>query len=189
MALSPAEMGEAMIRNLKNRTGKTLDQWVRVAKKSRLTEPNALRRWLKAEHGLGMTTCWIVAGAALTKPGDKPPTDRELLAAQYKGDKAALRPIYDRLVRQVKKLGSDVRVSVRKTQTTFARKHTFAIAKAPTKTRIHLGPRLPDVKSRKRRATTTAFSDNATYCVALTNSRYVYVELEKWFKAAFDAHA
>ena len=35
-----------------------------------------------------------------------------------------------------------VNVGVRKTQTTFARTHTFAIAKAPTMTRVDLGLRL-----------------------------------------------
>ena len=72
MALSPKGMGEAVIRNLQNRTGKTLDQWVRVAKRSRLTDPKELRRWLKAEHGLGQTTCWIIADAVLSKPGGGP---------------------------------------------------------------------------------------------------------------------
>ena len=89
----------------------------------------------------------------------------------------------------MKKLGANVNANALETRTTFARKHTFAIAKAPTKTRIHLGPRLPDVKSGKRRATTTAFSDNATHCVALTKSGDVDVQLEKWLKAAFDARA
>ena len=136
-----------------------------------------------------MTTCYVVADAALRKPGDKPPTDSALLAAQFKGDKAALRPIYDRLVRQMKTLGSDVCVKVRKTQTTFARKHTFAIAKAPTKTRIDLGLRLPGIKPTKRLTASTAFSDNATHCVALTKLGDVDAQLEKWLQAAFDARA
>ena len=110
-------------------------------------------------------------------------------AAQFNGDEAALRPIYHRLVRQVKTFGSDVNVNVRKTQTTFARKHTFAIAKAPTKTHIHLGPRLPGVKATKRLTATTAFSDNATHCVILTKSGDVDVQLEKWLKVAYKARA
>ena len=69
---------------------------------------------------------------------------------------------------------------VRKTR--FARERTFAIAKAPTKTRIDLGLRLPGVKPTKRLAATTAFSDNATHCVILTKSGDVDVQLEKWLK-------
>lgn len=187
MALSPTGMGEAVIRNLQSRTGKNLGQWVRLAKRSRLTESKGLRKWLKTEHGLGGTTCSIIADATLRKPGDVPPTESEMLDTQFKGDKAALRAVYERLVRAVKKLGIDVRVGVRKTQTTFARKHTFAIAKAPTRTRIDLGLRLPGTRPTKRLQSTTAFSDNATHCVALTAPRDVDDQLGKWLKAAYVA--
>ena len=50
MALSPSGMGDAVIRNLRNRTGRNLEQWVKVARRSRLTDPKELRKWLKAEH-------------------------------------------------------------------------------------------------------------------------------------------
>ena len=110
-----------------------------------------------------------------------------MLDAQFNGGKAALRPAYDRLIRAVKKLDSDVNVGVRKTQTTFARKHPFAIAKAPTKTRIDLGLRLPCTRPTKRLQSTTAFSDNATHCVALTAARDVDDQLKKWLKAAYTA--
>lgn len=188
MTLSPEGMGEAVVRNLKTRTGKSLDQWVVVAKTSRLTDVKELRKWLKSEHGLGMTTCWIVADAALGT-GITRSSDSELLGAQFKGEKAAFRPVYDRLVRTVKKLGTDVRVGVRKTQTTFARKHTFAIAKAPTKTRIDLGLRLPGVKPTKRLQASTAFSDNATHRVTLSTPAEVDDQLRKWLVAAYKARA
>ena len=187
MALSPSGMGDAVIRNLRNRTGRNLEQWVKVARRSRLTDPKELRKWLKAEHGLGGTTCWIIADATLCKPGDVTPTESEMLDAQFKADKAVLRPVYERLVRAVKKLGTDASVGVRKTQTTFARKHTFAIAKAPTKTRIDLGLRLPGIKPTKRLKITTAFSDNATHCVILTTPGDVDDQLKKWLKAAYAA--
>lgn len=189
MALSPTGMSEAVIRNLQGRTGKNLEQWVRVAKKSRLTEPKELRKWLKTEHGLGGTTCWVIANATLRRPGDVPPSESEVLDAQFRGEKGALRPAYDRLVREVRKLGIDVNVGVRKTQTTFARKHTFAIAKAPTETRIDLGLRLPGVRPTKRLERTTAFSDNATHCVRLSKPSDVDRQLVKWLKAAYDARA
>lgn len=187
MALSPSGMLEAVIRNLQNRTGKNLKQWVQVAKKSRLTDPKELRKWLKIEHGLGGTTCMIIADATLRKPGDIAPTESEMLDKQFKGDKIALRPVYERLIHAMKKLGKDVNIGVRKTQTTLARNHTFAIAKAPTKSRINLGLRLPGVKPTKRLCKTTAFSDNATHCVALNDQGDIDDQLKKWLKAAYVA--
>ena len=185
MSLSPDGMGQAVIRNLRNRTGKSLDQWVRVAKQSTLTEPQALRMWLKTEYGLGGTTGGIISDATLGKP--EPLSDSAMLDAQFRGERAAIRPAYDRLVLEVNKLGSDVSVGIRKTQTTFARTYSFAIAKAPTRTRIDLGLRLPGVKRTKRLEATTAFSDNATHCVALTSPEDVDAQLLRWLKAAYDA--
>ena len=144
-----------------------------------------LRKWLKAEHGLGGTTCMIIADATLGA-GEKL-SEPQLLDAQFGGDKAALRPVYARLVREVKKLGKDVHVAVRKTQTTFSRGATFAIAKAPTRTRIDLGLRLPGVKPTRRLETTKAFSDNATHCVRLTAPGDVDRQLENWLEAAYEA--
>jgi hypothetical protein len=185
MALSPEGMHDAVIRNLGNRTGKTLEQWVRLASKTRLTEQEDLRRWLKEEHGLGSSTCYIIADATLGAPGGKRPTGSELLDAQYASGKDHLRPVYDRLVREIRKIGTDVTIGVRKTQTTFARRHTFAIAKAPTRTRIDLGLRLPGVRPTRRLKATTAFSDNATHCVELTAPGKVDAELGRWLRAAY----
>ena len=90
-----------------------------------------LRKWLKSRHGLGRTTCMVIADATLGDPDKKPPSASELIAAQYRGDRAALRPAYDRLLREVKRLGRDVSIGVRKTQTTVSRGACFAILKAP----------------------------------------------------------
>ncbi len=187
MAMSPEKMMESVARNLKERTGKTLGQWVRVAKRSGLKEAKELRRWLKSEHGLGQTTCFVVCHATLEELGVATPGDDELLEAQFKGDKAALRPTYDRLVQAVKRLGKDVTVGVRKTQTTFARDHTFAIAKAPTRARILLGLRLPGTKPTRRLQASTTFSDNASHAVELTKPGDVDDALKRWLKAAYAA--
>jgi len=189
MAMSPDGMRDAILRNLRKRTGKNLEQWVRVAGKRNLASARELRSWLKTEHGLGSTTCGLIADATFGVLRRAPLPDSELLASQYRGDRAALRPTYDRLVREVRALGCDVRIGVRKTQTTFARRHTFAIAKAPTRTRIDLGLRLPGVKPTRRLTATTAFSENATHCVRLLAPQDVDGPLKKWLRAAYDARA
>ena len=53
MALGPKEMGEAIIRNLKDKTSRDLDQWIEVVRQSPLTKKRAVMRMLKERHGLG----------------------------------------------------------------------------------------------------------------------------------------
>ena len=53
MGLSPGEMNAAMIRNLPDKTGRSLDQWLEVLRESGLTEKKALKAHLKETHGVG----------------------------------------------------------------------------------------------------------------------------------------
>ena len=52
MAKSPEEQAATMIANLKANTGKTLEQWVAIAKKSGEEKHGGVVKHLKAEHGL-----------------------------------------------------------------------------------------------------------------------------------------
>src|SRR6202012_4520750 len=61
----------------------------------------------------------------------------------FAGGKAQLRPIFDLLMAEVRKLGADVRVCPCKTIVPFYRNHVFAQANPATKTRIDLGFALP----------------------------------------------
>ncbi len=50
MAKSPEEMKLAMIAGLKERTGKTLDEWLRILRSSGLTKHKEFVNLLKASH-------------------------------------------------------------------------------------------------------------------------------------------
>jgi len=53
MGLSPQEMEAAIIRNLADKTGKSLDEWMEVLRTSNLTEKKALMAVLKETNGVG----------------------------------------------------------------------------------------------------------------------------------------
>jgi len=52
MAKSPVEMAAAMIANLKEKTGKTLKQWLPIVKATKLEKHGQIVKFLKTEHGL-----------------------------------------------------------------------------------------------------------------------------------------
>ena len=81
MALSPEGMREAVVRNLKSRTRKDLEQWIRVARRSRLTDPN-----LKPTRRLEATKAFsdnATHSVALTDAGDMDGQLRRWLKAAY----------------------------------------------------------------------------------------------------------
>src|SRR5262245_22891516 len=70
MAKSPEEMIESMIANFKENTGKTLDQWIVIARALKLDKHGAIVKQLKADHGIGHGYANLVAQRTLQ--GDAP---------------------------------------------------------------------------------------------------------------------
>jgi len=53
MTLSPKEMVKAIIKNLPEKTGKSLDQWIKVLAKKKIATKKEQMVFLKETHGLG----------------------------------------------------------------------------------------------------------------------------------------
>jgi hypothetical protein len=138
---SPDHMMAAVTKTMKERTGRTLEEWVDVVQVSGLDplDQNSVRRWLKAEHGVLQNSQWAIADAAARAAGWVEPTLEEYIDQQYTGPKAQLRPIFDRIRSIVESFGDDVRVEGRSTYTPFVRRR-----RAPS-------PFVPFPKHRSRR--------------------------------------
>tara|TARA_B100001179_G_C18555374_1_gene388020 strand:+ start:116 stop:313 length:198 start_codon:yes stop_codon:yes gene_type:complete len=51
--MKPEEMEAAMIRNLPEKTGKSLEEWCEVLRESGLTEKRDMKKHLKEDHSVG----------------------------------------------------------------------------------------------------------------------------------------
>ena len=51
--MKPEEMEAAMIRNLSEKTGKSLEEWCAVLRASGLTEKRDMKKHLKEDYGVG----------------------------------------------------------------------------------------------------------------------------------------
>ena len=146
MAKTPDEMMGAVSASLAARTGRTLDEWVALVQASGIDplDQNAVRRWLRAEHGVPQNSQWAIADAAARAAGWVRPSTAEYIDGQYTGAKAALRPIYDALAAAAGELGGDVTVEGRGSYTPFVRGRQFAAVAAATNDRVDLGLRFTD---------------------------------------------
>ena len=91
------EATQNMIRNLEEKTGKSFAEWQQIARGSKLAKHGEIVKFLKSDHGLTHGYANLVAHEALQSAASHFEED-DLIAAQYAGAKAALRPIYDALV-------------------------------------------------------------------------------------------
>ncbi len=141
MSVAPKQAIESMIANLKAKTGKSLEQWTKIAKSSGQEKHGAIVKFLKGEHALTHGYANLVAQRTLGASDDT----SDLVAAQYAGARAALKPIHDALVAAAKRLGRDVEVSPKKTCVSLRRERQFALIQPATNTRIDLGLKLDDL--------------------------------------------
>ncbi len=143
MAPTPDDMMSAVSASLATRTGRSLDEWVALVQASGVDplDQNAVRRWLRSEHGVPQNSQWAIADATARAAGWERPSVAEYLGSQYSGAKAALRPIYDALATAIGELGDDVTVEGRGTYTPFVRGRQFAAVAPAAKDRVDLGLR------------------------------------------------
>lgn len=125
--------------------------------------------------------------SAMRFRGGQVSTDQEMVAAQYSGKKAALRPIYEHLVKAAQSFVPDVELAPRKTYVGLQRGKMFAVIKARTATRVDLGMKLKDPVSDDRLVATPGFgSGSITHKVALTGVEQIDKQVIQWLKEAYD---
>lgn len=185
MAKSPADAEASMIENLKEKTGKSLEQWVKIAAASKKAKHGEIVAHLKGE-GLTHGYANLVAHSLLkSAASDADPDD--LVAAQYAGAKAALRPIYDALVAAMRKFGSDVELAPKKAYVSVRRAKQFAIVQPSTATRLDLGINLKGAAPQGRLEASGSFNAMVSHRVRLESPGDVDKSVTGWLKQAYDA--
>jgi hypothetical protein len=190
---------QAIINNLPKTTGKALDEWMALVKKSGPAGEKERREWLKKNYKLGGTTAWMIVDRVEGKGDDDTDPEAYLKSAvrfvetMYAGPKAALRPIHDALIALGKSLGDDVKVCPCQTIVPFYRQHVFAQIKPTTRTRIDFGLALKGAKKKppKRLLDTggLAKGDRITHRIEITSLADIDAEVKEWLKIAYDLEA
>lgn len=186
MAKTPEEMKAAMIAGLKDKTGKSLEEWLRILKASGLARHKEMVTLLKSTHGVTHGFANMIALQALGSDSHTAGETDGLIDAQYTGAKAALRPIYDTILAVVRKFGSDIVVSPKKAYISLRRGKQFAIVQPSTSTRLDVGLILRDVEPGKRLEASGSFNAMMSHRVRISKPAEVDKELIGWLKKAYD---
>jgi hypothetical protein len=190
-------MVQKWIAELPEKTGKSLDEWIRLVQKSGPPDEKDCREWLKTKHKMGTNSAWWIAERASGKGAEDSDPETYLKNAvvyveeMFAGSKSGLRPIYDKLLELGLKLGKDVAACPCKTIVPLYRKHVFAQIKPATRTRIELGFALQDMKATGRLIDTGGFAkkDRITHRIPITSLEEIDAEVKKWLKEAYDRDA
>jgi hypothetical protein len=186
------------VAELKQKTGRDLDEWCKLIRKEAPKDLAARREWLKTKHKIGTNTAWWLAERADGQPTwDESPEAYLAIAPKYvdemfAGPKADLRPIADALMRMAKEVAADIKFCPCQTIIPFYREHVVAQIKPSTRTRIDFGLSLgPDVPFTSRLKDTGGIKkkDRITHKVEVTKLDDIDRDLRKWLRAAYDRDA
>lgn len=186
MAKSPEEMKAAMIAGLKDKTGKSLAEWLRILKARGLAKHKEMVGFLKTDHGVTHGYANMIALQALGSDSHTADQTDDLVDAQYAGAKAALRPIYDALLATVQKFGSDVTASPKKAYVSLRRSKQFAIVQPSTSSRVDIGLILPGTDAEGRLEAAGSFNAMMTHRVRVGKPSEVDKELLGWLRKAYE---
>ena len=186
-------MYQSSLAGLKQKTDRTLKEWITFVNKEGPATEKERRAWLKEKHGLGMNYAWWIAEQSLGKGDDGSPETylknaEAYVEKMYSGTKEALRPIFDELLVLGRSMGPDVKVCPCQTIVPLYRNHVFAQIKPTTRTRIDLGLALKDTKVPKRLIDTggLAKKDRITHRIEITSPKDIDAEVKKWLKTAYE---
>jgi hypothetical protein len=181
------------IATLKERTGRTLEEWMKFIKNEGPKSEEERRTWLKATQKMGTNNAhWFAARSVGKGAEDEDPEAYLQMAEQWVEamfeKKPLLRPLYEAALKWGLSLGKDVKVCPCQTMVPFYRKNQFAKLTASTKTRLDLGLCLRGVPFSKRLTDTggTAKKDRITHNIAISSLDDLDPELKKWWKKAYE---
>ena len=190
-------MADSVFAAMKQKTGRSRDEWLRLAKKDGPPDQKQRIAWLKREHGLGTNYATWIAQCSLGKNEVASDAAEYLNHAQdyvekmFSGPKAHLRLIYDEVLTFAKTLGPDIRVSPCTTIVPIYRNHVIAQVKPTTRTRIDLGLALRDTKTPKRLINTGGFEkkDRISHRIELATVQDFDDEARRWMRKAYEMDA
>lgn len=187
-------MTQNWVATLREKTGRSLDEWLRFIQESGPETEKERRDWLKNEHKLGTNSAWWLAERSVGKGEEADDPEAYLAQAlvyvdeMFAGGKAPLRPLYEELLALGLSLGPDVKACPCQTIVPLYRKHVFAQIKPTTKTRIDLGFALGDTAATGRLVDTDK-KNRITHRIPITSLAEIDNEVRHWLKMAYDMDA
>ena len=186
MAKRPEDSLAEMIASLKQKTGRSLEEWLELIRPTGLAKHGQIVKFLKEEHGVshGYANQIALRSTSASAPqseGGNP------LDEIYAGPKAALRPIHDALMAKINAFGPDVDVAPKKGYLSVRRSKQFAIIQPSTATRVDVGIQLKGVEPAGRLEASGSFNAMLTHRVRVSDVAEVDDELVGWLRQAYEA--
>lgn len=180
----PKNQAETQLRNIEESTGMTLSEFAEAIAAAGVERHGEMVTHLKTEFDLGHGNANLIAARVREMAAGGPASDDALIAAQYSGAKAHLRPIMEQLVEHARDFGTDVEVVAQKTGVSLRRKKQFGLVQVPSSKRVQIGLNLGSTPASDRVTETSGMCSHRIDVASLAD---VDEELIAWLHQAYEA--
>jgi predicted transport protein len=174
----------AMIENLKEKTGHSLEEWKVLITKKKFAKHGEIVKFLKEEHGVTHGYASEIALKVLASDADSATDTDDLIDNQYKG-KEHLKPYYDKLVAEIQKFGGEFEIAPKKAYVSLKRKKQFITLNPASKTRFEIGFNLKGVEP-KGKLEAEKPNGICSHKINLADIAEIDKEVIDWIRMAFD---
>jgi hypothetical protein len=185
------------VEDLPRRTGRSLEEWLALLESSGPAGEADRTEWLRRIHGLTTSAaCWLAersVGKGLEKSDPQVYLEAApgYVDAMYSGAKAALRPLHERLIRRIQRLGPEVKICPCQGAVLIYRHRLIAQISPATRQRIDIGLALGDQEAGGRLAAggEQERAEGLTHRVVIRKEADIDLELERWLRKAYELDA
>lgn len=182
-SLKQAELNQ--VKNLEEKTGKKIDEWIKIANGSGFEKHGEILNYLKTVHGIGHGYANLVVHYAKQSHAGAETNETDWIEEQYKG-KDELKGWYDQLMKAVNKFGKDIDESPKKAYVSLRRKKQFAIIQPSTKTRLDVGLNIKGLAPAGKLEASGSWNAMCTHRVKVEDAEGISKELIGWIRQAYD---
>ncbi|MGL4612037.1 MAG: DUF4287 domain-containing protein [Trueperaceae bacterium] len=181
---------QAYLDTIKAKTGKTPDDFRKLAANKGLAKHGEIVKWLKEEFELGHGHANAIAAVLLKSETRKASTD-EKVERLFTGKKETWRKPYESLMEKVHAFGDDVSVAPTESYINLLKgKKKFAIVQPSSAERLDIGIKLKNVTTNEsnpvgRLELSGSWNSMVTHRVKISDGKEINKELLSWLEKAY----
>ena len=184
--MSSVEKAEqTMIENILKITGKPIEDWISIVRKSGITKHNDIIKFLKSEHGFTHGFANMVAHKSKGSDASSADSPEKLIIKQYE-NKEQLKPIYDKIISAIRQFGNDIEVAPKNAYVSLRRKKQFALIQPSTKTRLDIGLNIKGLEPEGKLEASGSFNVMCSHRIRTESTEDIDSMVIDWIKLAYD---
>lgn len=177
---------ETYIKNLEEKSGKKVEEWIRIVKDAGLEKHKQILDFLKQEHGFTHGYANFISLKARETDAASMAKEVDLVEAMYQG-KENLKPIYDKIIAALSQKATQIELAPKKAYVSLRAQKQFGLIQPSTKTRVDVGINLKGKAPAGRVEAAGSWNSMVSHRVKLAHEDEVDDELISWLLEAYEA--